>query len=171
VRVGCLRLRATLLPLVLPLLGLGCAEPTSDVLPTPAEIEAFYPTSRDISVEMNGNVAEISVHQPFDQLERGGPLWAKVGPYIFLFSEGTRDAFERYPLLAGMRVITVAPGGAEIARATLARDELNEIGWRRAISIAGHARVEGSVRVTRIEELVRWGEEHTTFEYSPTYVP
>jgi hypothetical protein len=68
-------------------------------------------------------------------------------------------------------VVTRAPGGAEVARALLLRGELNDIGWRRALNIAGRARLEGTQRVTRIEELVRWGEEHTTFDYHPAYVP
>jgi hypothetical protein len=148
----------------------GCRGAT-DVLPTPDDVVAYYPTSGDISVEMDDNVAEVYVQQPQEQLQRGGPLWAKVGPYIFLFSEGTRDLFEDYPTLAGVRVITRAPGGGEVARALLARDALNRIGWRRALNIAGRARVEGTQRVRAVEELVLWGEEQAAFSYSPRYVP
>ena len=147
----------------------ACEEPDL-TLPTAEQVVEHYPTPRELDIELNGNVAEIRVYQPSDQLRRGGDLWAKVGPYIYLFSEGTRDLFDAYGGLAGVRVITRAPGGREVARALLARDELNDIGWRRALNIAGHARLEGTRRVTRIEELVRWGEDHTTFEYHPDYV-
>lgn len=157
------------LPLVAALL-VGACEEADLTVPAADAVAEHYPTTRELEVEMSGNVAEITVFQPSDQLSRGGELWAKVGPYIYLFSDGTRDLFDQYGGLAGVRVITRAPGGREVARALLERDELNEIGWRRAINIAGHARVEGTQRVTRIEELVRWGEEHTTFEYDPRYV-
>ena len=156
--------------MVASVLAVAC-QARATALPLAQEVEAYYPTQGNLSVEIDGNVAEITVLQPADQLERGGPLWAKVGPYIFLFSEGTRDVFEDYPALAGVRVITRAPNRAEIARAQIERDRLNRIGWRRAINIAGRARVEGTERVRAIEELVLWGEEHSTFEYAPTYVP
>jgi hypothetical protein len=149
----------------------GACQETREALPQPEEVAEYYPTQRDLSVEIDGNVAEITVQQPEDQLRRGGPLWAKVGPYIFLFSEGTRDLFEDYPALAGVQVITRAPNRAEVARALLERDKLNRIGWRRAINIAGRARVEGTRRVRAIEELVLWGEEQSTFRYAPAYVP
>lgn len=161
----------TPLPLLLGvLLAVACAQDNGTV-PSTEEIARYYPTSGEIDFELSGNVAEIGVRQPTDQLQRGGPLWAKVGPYIYLFSEGTRDLFDDHRGLAGVRVITRAAGGAEVARALLRRDELNDIGWRRAINIAGRARLEGTQRVTLIEELVRWGEEHTTFDYHPDYVP
>jgi hypothetical protein len=148
----------------------GCREAVG-TLPGAEEVAAYYPTQRDLTVEIDGNVAEITVQQPGDQLERGGPLWAKVGPYIFLFSEGTRDLFEDYSVLAGVRVITRAPNGAEVARAQIERNRLNRVGWRRAINVAGRARVEGTERVRAIEELVLWGEEQSTFRYAPAYVP
>jgi hypothetical protein len=150
--------------------GAACRE-AGGALPLPEEVASYYPTQRDLTVEIDGNVAEVIVQQPADQLERGGPLWAKVGPYIFLFSEGTRDLFDDYPALAAVSVVTRAPNGGEVARALLARDALNRIGWRRAINIAGRARVEGTQRVRAIEELVLWGEEQSTFRYSSRYVP
>jgi hypothetical protein len=53
-----------------------------------------------------------------------------------------------------------------VARATLERDALNSITWRRALNISGLARRDGSERPTRLEDLVRWGQEHTTYEYA-----
>ena len=37
------------------------------------------------------------------------------------------------------------------------------------MNIAGHARRDGTDRVTLLEDLVRWGEHHTTFEYNERY--
>lgn len=139
-------------------------------LPTEEEILAAYPSPGDVRAELSGNVAELTVVQPADQLRRGGELWAKVGPYIYLFTEGTRDLFEAHGGLAGVRVITRAEGGGEVARVLLARDALNDVGWRRAITVAGRARIEGTERVVTIEDLVRFGEENATFEYDPDYV-
>jgi hypothetical protein len=71
----------------------------------------------------SGNVLELVVQQPPDQLRRGGPLWARVGPYIYLFSPGTRQLFADHPGLAGVRAITMA-GDTEVARALLEREAL-----------------------------------------------
>ncbi len=141
------------------------------LVPTAEEVEAHYDYSGTLSVEIRGNVAEITVTQPTDQLRRGGTLWAKVGPYVLLFSEETRDLFEEFGGLAGVRVVTTTSGGREVARALLARDTLNELTWRRALNIAGRARKEGTRRPSLLEELVRWGEDHAEFEYDPRYVP
>ena len=118
---------------------------------------------------MRGNVAEVTITQPARDLRRGGTLWAKVGPYVLLFSEETEGLFSVFPGLAGVRVITVSSDGNEVARALLARDSLNGITWRRAIHIAGLARRDGTRRPTLLEELVEWGEDHTEFTYNPRY--
>jgi hypothetical protein len=150
--------------------AVGC-EPKDRTIPTAEQVESYYETSSQLTVVLNGNVAEVTVQQPSDQLRRGGALWARVGPYIFLFSQATRDLLDEHEGLAGVRVITSGPAQAEVARALLRRDELNSVDWRRALSLAGRARVEGTQRVSLIEELVRWGEAHTTFEYNPAFVP
>lgn len=155
---------------LLPALFAGGCKERDLTLPRATDVEAHYTTERPISVEMNGNVAEVTVFQSPDHLRRGGTLWAKVGPYVFLFTEGTRDLFVEYPGLAGVRVITKAPGGDEIARALLERDELTSVTWRRALNIAGRARRDGTEKVTLLQDLVRWGEDHTTFEYASAYV-
>lgn len=139
-------------------------------MPTAAEVESFYTYEREFSATMSGNVAEISVVQPQRQLDRGGTLWAQVGPYIFLFCQETQELFQRYPGLAGVRVVTRTPGGQKIAEALLSRNALNNLTWKRALNIAGKARRDGTRRPTLLEDLVRWGEEHTEHEYNPRYL-
>ena len=101
----------------------------------------------------------------------GGSLWAKVGPYIYLFSDETETLLRDYPGLSGVRVITrTGRNDAEVARAFLRRDSLNELTWRRARNIAGKARTEGTRRPVRLEDLVEWGQDHTDFEYNQEFV-
>ena len=147
----------------------GCAQPSDLTLPGPDEVEAYYESDAGLSAEINGNVATITVAQDAQQIRRGGSLWAKVGPYVFLFTEETQALFADYPGLAGVRVVTRV-GDAEVASALLARDELTDVLWRRGLNIAGRARRDGSTRVTLLEELVRWGESHTEFEYNTRFV-
>ena len=153
----------------LTLLTSACAEPDLTV-PTAEQVEAAYEYSGNLTTEISGNVAVLTVEQPYRQLRRGGTIWAKVGPYILLFSEQTRDLFVEYGGLAGVRVITQTGSGQEVARATLARDGLNELTWRRALNISGLARRDGTERIRTLEELIECGEDHTDFEYNPRYI-
>ena len=148
----------------------ACAEPANPTLPTAEQIASHYEYDGTLEAEVSGNVAVVNVTQSSQQLRRGGTLWAKVGPYVFLFTDETYQLLEDFPGLAAVRVVTHAPGGDEVARAMLARDELSEVLWRRSLNIAGQARRDGSERVTLLEDLVRWGEEHTEYEYSSRYV-
>lgn len=148
----------------------GCERPQELALPTAGEIAERFTIENRLEAELNGNVAELVVYQASAQLQRGGSLWARVGPYVFLFSEPTRDLFVDYPGLAAVRVITRDPSGNEVARATLSRGTLNEVTWRRALNVAGRARRDGTERVTLLEELIRWGEDRTDFQYSDRYV-
>jgi len=147
----------------------ACQEVAEPSLPTPKEVASYYSYEGGVSAKLNGNVAEITVSQPTSQLSRGGKLWAKVGPYVLLFSKETKRLFDDYPGLAGVRVITRVSRGPEVARAMLARNELSEILWRRALNIAGKARVDGTAKPGLLDDLVRWGEDHTQFEYSSRY--
>ena len=52
----------------------------------------------------------------------------------------------------------------------LLRDELNDLTWRRALNIAGVARRDGTEQPSKLEDLARWGEDHTEYEYNPRYV-
>lgn len=141
-------------------------------IPTADEAAAFYEQHPGIdTVQVRGNVIEVRVRQPADQLRRGGSLWAKVGPYIYAFSPSTRDVFSAFPGVAAVRVVTLAGRGeSEVARVMLRRDALSDIMWQRAHNLLGHALQSGTQQPRRIEELVRWGEQHTEYEYQPEYV-
>ena len=166
---GPLRRRAQSIVALL-LMGLvagGTEEPL--VVPTAEQVASHYASTSRLSVEMSGNVAEVTVVQDEGQLRRGGSLWARVGPYIYLFSPPHQEAFAAYSGLAAVRVITTAPGGTEVARATLLRATLNDLTWRRALNVAGLARRDGTEQLTLLEDLIRWGEDHTEYEYNPRY--
>lgn len=150
-------------------LALGACGDSDLTVPTPDEAESYYVIPAESSVEIRGNVAELTVFQSPEQLRKGGILWAEVGPYVYLFSEATRDLFEDFPGLAAVRVVTRTAGDAEVARALLARDRLNALTWKRALNVAGLARRDGTRTMTRLEDLVRWGEEHTDFQYDPDF--
>jgi len=146
----------------------GCVPERDLTLPTADQVQASYEYEGGVEAEVVGNVAVLTVVQSAQQLRRGGTLWAKVGPYIFLFSEETQQLFEGYPGLAAVRVITRV-GEAEVANAILARDELSDVLWRRGLNIAGKARRDGTRQMTLLEDLVAWGEDHTEFSYNPRY--
>lgn len=147
----------------------GCAPSSELALPDAETVAAYYSYDGSLEARLNGNVAEITVAQPAAQLRRGGALWARVGPYVLLFTEETHRLLEENPGLAGVRVITRVEDGPEVARALLIRGELSGVLWRRSLNIAGRARREGTERPTLLEDLVRWGEDHTEFEYNPRY--
>jgi hypothetical protein len=147
--------------------------PAADLsLPDIASVQAaFARNGVDGRAAWSGNVVELRVTQSIEQLRRGGTLWARVGPYIFLFSPGTREILETWPGIAGVRVITATPEGEEIARALLRRDRMNETRWRRSLNLLGHALQEGTERPSRVHDLVNWGEQHTDYQYNPRFVP
>jgi len=150
--------------------ALGC-EKIDRTLPSNREVADIFASSPSVSASMNGNVVEVVVEQPLYQIRRGGNLWAKVGPYIYLFTEETESIFQRFPGVAGVRVVTrTSRRSSEVARAILYRDKLNSITWQRAQNIAGKARRDGSSRPVFLEELIRWGEDHTDYGYSEEFV-
>lgn len=152
-------------------LAASACEPTDLPLPSDAEAQAYFQASSTVSVRVNGNVAEITVNQPLSQVRRGGTLWSKVGPYIYLFTEQTESLLRDYPGLAGARVITrTSRRDTKVAEAFLPRDALNELTWRRARNIAGTARRDGTARPSVLEDLVEWGQDHTEFEYNSEFV-
>ena len=161
------RTRRAVLAAVVSVCG-GCEEPVDLALPTPSEVTEYYTYDGALSAEVKGNVVTVSVAQDPQLLRRGGSLWAKVGPYIFLFSDETHQLFEDYPGVAGVRVVTTV-GGARVASALLARETLSDVLWRRSLNIAGKARRDGTQRVTLLQDLVRWGEDRTEYEYNPRY--
>lgn len=122
-------------------------------------------------VAFDGTVLELLAHQDPDHLRRGGSLWARVGPYIYLFTPATQRVFETWADISAVRVVTVTPDGKEVARAQLRRGALSDVQWRRSLNLLGHALQEGTARPRRLEELVRWGETHTDYRYDPQYAP
>lgn len=142
----------------------GAAPPAEDVAP-------YYATHGGLlDLEVHGNVVELRVRQPFQQIQRGGALWARVGPYVYLMTPATRQVFEDFPGVAAVRVVTVLPDGSEVARALLRRDALNETRWRRTLNILGHALQDGGQNPRRLEELTEWSEAYTEYRYNPRYV-
>lgn len=151
-------------------IGLAACEEEVLVVPTADQVSGYYTSSSITGVEMTGNVAEITVRQDAAQLRRGGSMWARVGPYIYLLSQPTQELFVDFNGLAGVRVVTKV-GEAEVARALLARDALNDITWKRALNVNGLARRDGTERPALIEDLIDFGEEHAAeYSYSSRFV-
>ncbi len=148
-------------------LGRGSSPPP----PTAAQVRPYYAAARGVkSVVMSGNVVELTVGQPYQQLERGGSIWARVGPYIYLMTPATRAVFTDFPGVAAVRVITVLPDGQQVARAMLRRQTLSDIRWRRTLNLLGHALREGRDNPRKLEELTEWGEAYTQHHYNPKFV-
>ncbi len=146
----------------------ACVDRPALTMPTADEVETYYEYADGLEAEIVGNVAVLTVEQSAQQLRDGGRLWARVGPYIFLFTDETRQLLEDFPGLAGVRV-TTRVGTAQVATAILARDDMPDILWRRSLNIAGKARRDGTQQMTLLEDLVDWGESHTEFEYNPRF--
>lgn len=146
----------------------ACSRTPDLTLPTAEEIHGIYGPSAEVTLK--GNVVDVSVVQAADQLRRGGSVWAKVGPYIYLFTPQTQELFESYPGLGGVQVTTLDGRGRLIARAMLERGTLNGVTWKRAIGLAGRARIEGTQRPSYILDLIEYGEDLVEHEYSSRYV-
>jgi hypothetical protein len=139
--------------------------------PTAEDVTPYYVTHGELmGLEIRGNVVELRVRQPYDQLDRGGSLWARVGPFVYLLTPATRDVFQDFPGVAAVRVVTLLPDGEEVARAMLRRDTFGEVRWRRTLNILGHALKDGGESPRRLEQLTEWGETYTEFRYNPDYV-
>ncbi len=146
---------------------LGRGRPSA---PSADQVRPYYAGAKGVdSVQMNGNVVELTVRQPFRQLERGGSIWARVGPFIYLMTPATRSVFTEFPGVAAVRVTTVLPDGEEVARAMLRREALTDIRWRRTLNLLGHALQEGRQNPRKLEELTEWSEEYTQFHYNPKF--
>ncbi|MFW6039478.1 MAG: hypothetical protein ACOC9N_00205 [Gemmatimonadota bacterium] len=149
--------------------GIGaCDSEPARELPGQVALDSVYGERVDAS--LNGNVVELAVTQDGDQLSRGGSVWAKAAPYIYLFTPQTQELLQAYGGIGGVRVTTLDTNGRLVARALLERDTLNSVTWPRAINVAGRARVEGTRRPQTMVDLADFGEEHTSFEYSQRYV-
>jgi hypothetical protein len=140
-------------------------------MPSAEDIAPYYASHAGVlGIEVSGNVVQVRVRQPYDQVDRGGALWARVGPFVYLFTPATRQVFHDFPGVAAVRVVTALPDGDEVARAMLRRDALNDARWRRSLNILGHALQEGQAHPRRLEELTEWGEGFTEYRYNPDYV-
>lgn len=155
------------------LLLAGCQGPDRGELPPPpsaVEVRPYYAYTGELEVQITGNVARVEVVVDPAPYTRGGDLWAKGMPYLFLFSQGTRDALNDFPGLGGVRLVTLHPNGDVMAEALLTRGTLNDYSWRQALNVAAQARRDATERPGRMRDLVRWGEDHTEFEYNPRYI-
>jgi len=146
----------------------ACDRPEELRLPTEADLAGLYGDGPKVS--LNGNVVDVEVYQAADQLRRGGATWAKVGPFIYLFSPQTQDIFESWSGVGGVRVTTTDGRGRRVARAMLPRGTLNSLTWPRAINLVGKARLEGTRRPSYMLDLIEYGEETADYEYSTRYV-
>jgi len=146
----------------------GCEGEPERKLPAAGQLEGLY--GPGVSVELKGNVVDVIVRQPADQLRRGGSTWAKVGPYIYLFSPQTQKLFEDFSGLGGVRVTTLDGRDRLVARALLPQGTLNSVTWKKAVGLAGRARLEGTQRPTYILELIDYGEDLVEHEYGANYV-
>jgi hypothetical protein len=153
--------------LCLPMIGCATGEEPR-VLPDEATIEAAY--REGVEAEVSGNLVRLTVQMP-EGFERGGSLWAKSGPYFYLFTTATRDLFATYEDIAALEVSAVTEEGEEVARARLLRNDLNAITWRRALAYAAQAQTEGTTSPSHVDRLVRWGEDVAEHEYNPEFVP
>ena len=145
----------------------ACGPASEGRLHADAELAEVFGERAEVS--LNGNVVEVRVTQSPDQLRRGGPIWAKAGPYIYLFTPQTRSLFTDYPGVGGVRVTTLDGRGDLVARALLERSTLTSVTWTRAINAAGRARTEGTQRPQYMVDLADLGEEFTDYEYSQRY--
>ena len=150
----------------------GCqAEAPPLVRPDASDVRAYYEYGGSLEVEMSGNVAHVTVEIDREEYRMGGRVWAMASPYIFLFSPATRQAFRDFSGLGGVRVIVVYADGGVLAQALLERAEFNEITWPRALNVAAFARTEGTQSPGYMRDLVRFGEEHTDFQYNREFIP
>jgi len=147
----------------------ACERPPPPGAPSASQVEALYEYGGPLAVEMSGNVAQITVEIDQDEYRMGGRVWAMASPYIFLFSPATERAFIDYPGLGGARVIVRYPDGSLLAQALLEPGELSYITWPQALNVAARARTEGTESPGFMRDLVRYGEEHTEFEYNERY--
>lgn len=156
------RLVGTLV-LGLALLGCGTAE-REWVLPAPEEAAGWF--GEGTEARLSGNVLELRGTVDPDFLRRGGRIWQRSGPYFYLFNVHVQALLRDYPDLAAVRAVALTEEGEELARATLLRGELSEIQWREALARTSLAQTQGTDNPRRIEELIRYGEDHTEFSYA-----
>lgn len=163
------RLGTWLVTLSMSAAAVACeGEPDPLVMPPETEVAAAY--GEAAIADVSGNLLRVTVPMP-PGFERGGTLWARSGPYFYLFTTATRDLLFAYPDVSAVEVVATTEEGEEVARARLLRGELNEITWPRAIAYASQAQTEGTESPRHVDRLVRYGEDVTEYEYNPEFVP
>lgn len=150
------------------MMPVACRPRENVTLPTASVLDTVY--GRAVDVSLNGNVVEVRLTQDAEQLRRGGSVWAKAGPYIYLFTPQTRDLLVNFGGIGGVRVTTLDGSGDLVARALLERGTLSSITWKKAINTAAQARVNGTKRPQTMVDLAEYGEEHTNYEYGRKYI-
>jgi hypothetical protein len=68
----------------------GCEREGVLPLPSAEDLASYYEFAGDLTVAMSGNVPQVTVTVSREEYARGGELWAKAFPYLFLFTPGTR---------------------------------------------------------------------------------
>ncbi len=142
----------------------GCGSSPEWVLPEAAGAAEWF--GEDVEARIDGNVLEIRGEMDPEHLRRGGQIWARSGPYFYLFNVHVQRLLESYPDLAAVRAVTVDADGKEVARAMLHREELNPVRWKEALARTSLAQRDGTASPRTVERLIRFGEEHTEFEYA-----
>jgi len=152
--------------MVFSFLLIGCERGGELPLPDAEDLASYYEFSGDLAIAMSGNVPQVTVTVSREEFARGGELWAKAVPYLFLFTQGTRRLFDEHPGVGGVRVITRYEDGSLIAQALLVKEETDLSEWSRALSASMAARQDGTRFPQLMDDLVRVGEELTDFEYN-----
>lgn len=148
----------------------GCArEARAWVLPQVNEVAEWF--GEGTTAVFDGNLLVLTGPMESDYLERGGRLWARSGPYYFLFNVHIRDLLTEYPDIAAVRATVVTPDGEPIATATMMRDRMNEYRWREALAHSSLAQQQGTDNPRLVERLILFGEDNTEFEYGEFAVP
>ncbi|MEX2584106.1 MAG: hypothetical protein WD766_12570 [Gemmatimonadota bacterium] len=143
----------------------ACARGEEDwVLPDPGMVTEWFGESAE--ARLDGNVLEIRGRMEPDHLRRGGRIWARSGPYFYLFNVHVQRILVDYPDVAAVRARTFDQRGQEVATATLSRDRLSEFRWDEALARASLAQQEGTRSPRLVERLISFGEDHTEYTYS-----
>ena len=153
------------LTVVTAVLALGCEAPaTQPALPDPQQAQEWFGEGTQVALE--GDVLVITGTIEADYLRRGGRIWARSGPYFYLFNIKVREFFTNHPGLAGVKATAVTEDGRVLATATVHRNGLNELRWQEALARASLAQTEGTDNPRLVERLIQFGEDHTEFEYA-----
>ncbi len=144
--------------------SIGCDRAAREwVLPDPVEVADWY--GEGTEARFDGNLLEIRGTIDPEFLRRGGRIWARSGPYFYLFNVHVHRLLIEYPDIAAVRAIAVTEGGDELAVATLARGAMNEPRWQEAMARVAYAQRDGTENPRLVERLIQFGEDYTEYSY------